>query len=171
MSAPGRSQAGPLGHPLPCQEPGGGPSRAPETSSGFLRLLSTFLSRKKPGPKTVRRGPAQVSPSTHASSSGPAGPALLPGVPSPWSARGVGAGSCLGLELAPLPLPSHGPEARGSPRPDSAPTVTPPPISSTSITVFVKARNTFIESTMAVPSPQVGHFQTASHAPHNSPVR
>lgn len=65
----------------------------------------------------------------------------------------------------------HTPWGGKAPQPDRTPDSPPPHISSTPITAVVKARNTFIESTIGCAKPQVRRFQTTWLAPHNNPVR
>lgn len=117
-------------------------------SSDILHSPATFLSGKEPDiPKPLEEGgPARVSSPQNTSATG--GQRWLPRPPRPPHSRG-----------------------ESSPSQMAHPTFSPPHISSTSITGFVKARNTFIESTIGCAKPQVRRFQTTSLAPHNNPVR
>lgn len=125
-----------------------------------LHLLSTCLSRMKPGifkPAEEGDQPRLVHPNMHLPQE-PSRPALLLGLPSPLSARRAGDRWLPGTRAGSPTPPSHGPKVTGSPQPDSIPTFTPPQISSTSIAVFVKTRNIFIESTMGRAKPRPRHW-------------
>ena len=140
-------------------EPWSGTSGAPGTRTDFLHLLSTRLSGKKPSilkPSEKGDQPRLVHPNMHLPQE-PSRPALFPGLSSPECLTGRGQVASWDPSCPPHPPPSHSPKVTGSPQPDSIPTFTPPQISSTSIAVFVKTRNTFIESTMGCAKPRPRH--------------
>lgn len=138
------------------RRPGGG-----ELSPDFLYLPTALLSGKNPGiPRPVRgvgggpaRGGSPDASTSRASFASGIHPSHQPAhCIGDRRLPGTGAGS-------PGPTPSpHTARGEGKPQQDRTPDIHPPHISSTSITVLVKARNTFIESTIGCARPQVGPF-------------